>query len=115
MDLLASIRDGKINPKLERKEVAALHGDQSPKPSKSATPNLREENAELKAELQRLHDHADDVFDRNDTAVNIARVIVEQMRRLSNDKADKVLQEVKKQIKLRRGSEVAAIAEGENS
>jgi hypothetical protein len=113
--LLASIRDGKINPKLERKEVAALHGDQSPKPSKSATPNLREENAELKAELQRLHDHADDVFDRNDTAVNIARVIVEQMRRLSNDKADKVLQEVKKQIKLRRGSEVAAIAEGENS
>jgi hypothetical protein len=34
-------------------------------------------------------------------------VIVEQMRRLSGDKADKVLQEAKKQIKLRRASEVA--------
>jgi hypothetical protein len=106
--LIAHIRDGTINPKLERKDVAALHGDQSPKPTKSATPNLREENAQLKAELQRLHDHADDVFDPNDTAVNIARVMVEQMRRLSHGKADKVLLEIKKQIKLKRDSEAAA-------
>jgi hypothetical protein len=100
--LSTHIRDGTINPKLQRKDVAALYDDQSPKPTKSATPNLREENAQLKAELRRLHDHSDDVFDSNDTAVNIARVIVEQMRRLSNDKADKVLQEIRKQIKLRR-------------
>jgi len=54
--LLASIRDGTINPKLERRDVAALRGDQPPKSTKSATTNLREENAQLKAELQRLHD-----------------------------------------------------------
>src|SRR5262249_48326211 len=91
--LLASIRDGTINPKLQRKDVAGLHGDQSPKSPKSARPNLREENARLKVELQRLHNYADDVFNPNDTAENIARVIVEQMRRLSNDKAEKVLLE----------------------
>jgi hypothetical protein len=100
--LIAHIRDGTINPKLNRNDVAALRGDQSPKPTNSAAANLREENLQLKAELQRLHDHADDVFDPNDTAANVARVIVEQMRRLSNDKMDKVLQEIRKQIKLRR-------------
>ena len=105
--LLACIKDGTINPKLERKDVAALRGDQPLKSPKSAKPNLREENARLKAELQQLHDHTDDVFASNDTAANIARVIVEQMRRLSNDKKDKVLQEIKKQLKLRRDGEVA--------
>jgi len=100
--MIAHIKDGTINPKLKRKDVRALHGDQSPKPTKAAGPSLREENTQLKVEVQRLHDHADDVFDSNDTAVNIARVIVEQMRRLSNDKADKVLGEIRKQIKLRR-------------
>jgi hypothetical protein len=102
--LIEHIRDGTINPKLERKDVAALHGE-SPKPTTSATPNLREENARLKAELQRLHDHHDDVFNPNDTPANIARVMVEQMRRLSNDKKEKVLQEIKKQFKLRRDGE----------
>jgi hypothetical protein len=103
--LIEHIRNGTITPKLERKDVAALHGGQPPKPAKSSTPSLREENARLKAELQRLHDHVDDVFDPNDTPTNIARVIVEQMRRLSNDKKDKVLQEIKKQFKLRRDGE----------
>jgi hypothetical protein len=101
--LIAYIREGTINPKLERKDVAALRDDQSPKLTKAATPSLREENANLKAEVQRLRDdHAGDVFSPNDTPADIARVIVEQMRGLSNDKADKVLQEIKKLLKLQR-------------
>ncbi|MGY8683423.1 DUF3102 domain-containing protein [Bradyrhizobium sp. UFLA05-153] len=106
--LIEHIKDGTINPKLERKAAAALQRDQSPKTNKAPRRHLREENAQLRAELQCLHDDNDDIFDPNDTAANIARVIVEQMRRLSNNKANEVLQEVKKQIQAkeleRRGS-----------
>lgn len=106
--LIAFIKDGTINPNLEREDVVALRGDQSPQPAKPVSSGLREENAQLKAELRRLHDQVDDIFDPNDTVVALARVIVEQMRRLSNDKADKVLQEAKKQIKLRPIREAAS-------
>ena len=62
----------------------------------------KERIAQLETELKRLHELKDDIFNATDTPHNIARTIVEQMRRLSNDKSEKVLQEAKKLIKAQR-------------
>ncbi|SFJ53221.1 hypothetical protein [Bradyrhizobium sp. Gha] len=100
--LLTGIRDGTITPKLERRDAAALHRDRASRTGERTSPNLHEQNAQLKAENQRLREDKGDAFGPNDTVADIVRVIVEQLRRLSNDKIEKVLQEVKRTVKVQR-------------
>jgi hypothetical protein len=75
--LLAGIRDGTINPKLERKHVAALRGDQ-PGTANVKQPTLREQLDAANREIERLSKQGggDIYFSKNDTAHDIAACLV---------------------------------------
>jgi hypothetical protein len=80
------IETGAINNKTQRKDVKALRGDK-PKDSNSK-PSLREQLAQANQEIERLKRNGGDLFSPNDSARDVAQVLV---RTLGSNKLERVI------------------------
>ena len=81
------IKSGAINPKMQRKDVRVLRGDQ-PKSSNNKLPSLRAQLAQAYKEIEQLKRNGGDLFSAKDTPRDIANVLFQT---LSASKFEKVI------------------------